>query len=408
MPTPPPLPTVLVTPGPQYASSINAALQYLYNFVATPIPVPSGINVLGNLDFNGFGISDLSGLGLNSIAPLGTTNLLHVETQGSFQELYWTDNFGTPIRLTYQGAVNAAAGNITNLVPPAAVIWTGAVPTGTFSFITSSTRSAALQSGPITLLDTATSVTKGVTLASPISLANPYTLTLPAALPGSDVALLAVNHTTGAMNYNIVDNSTLDGSSNVLKVKAGGITTTQINASAGILGSQLSATAGILGSQLSASANINGSQLSATAGITKRQQAAVGQQISAAVSPSTSTTGFTDLTGLTVTITTVGRPVMVMCIDDGVGGGSYFTTGGTGSSLASLRVVVSGTASATIGFISIGCQDLGDTLYFSPSIVSTIFTGAAGTYTFQVQASAGGPTSVDLSATNVRLLAYEL
>ncbi|KKK90706.1 hypothetical protein LCGC14_2720320, partial [marine sediment metagenome] len=66
----------------------------------------------------------------------------------------------------------------------ASVIFTNA--TDTFTFTQASTQAAKMLFGDMTLYETTAGITKGVTFKSPGSLADAYTLTMPAALPSDD------------------------------------------------------------------------------------------------------------------------------------------------------------------------------------------------------------------------------
>lgn len=186
--TPPALPVVTQTPGPTYASDVNASLAYINNFLSAPILIPSNVSVVGNLNFNGFGISNLSGLGLNP-STATTADLLRAETIAGNDELVWNDSSGNKVALTSMGNPAGTLGNIQGYPSSgnlAAITWTAGAP-GTFTFTTDTTvspRVANLVGGSFTFTDTATPIPSfAVTMASPSSLAASYTLTLPPALP---------------------------------------------------------------------------------------------------------------------------------------------------------------------------------------------------------------------------------
>jgi hypothetical protein len=135
-------------------------------------------------------------------------------------DLYYTDTSNNVVRITQGGSVTGATGSITNLVSPASAVYSSGSETITFQ---SNTNAAAnLDAGSITIRDTATNA-KGITLKSPLSLAADYSVTLPGALPVS-TSFVA-----------------LDSSGNVSATipVAGGLTTSNLSASAGIVGTQL-------------------------------------------------------------------------------------------------------------------------------------------------------------------------
>jgi len=170
-------------------------------------------------------------------------------------DLYYNDGVGNQIRITASGSVSGSAGTITGLPSGTA---SAAYSAGTFTF-QSATATAANIDGGSFIFRNATASSKGLTLSPPNAMASNYALVLPS-LPGS--TLIMQLDSSGNMTGSLaVDNSTLAITTNTLAVKAGGITTTQISASAAITGSQLSASASIVGTQLDAAAGIVGGQI---------------------------------------------------------------------------------------------------------------------------------------------------
>jgi hypothetical protein len=153
------------------------------------------------------------------------------------------------------------------------------------------------------------------------------------------------------------------------------------------------------------SANISAGSITtakiASNAVTRAKLEAVGQQISASCgSFSTTSTTNVDVTNLSVTITTTGRPVMLKLIADGTTGHSYIqqATANTRSVLEFIR------DSTAIGNYYLG-SDGTIILVPSPSI-SMLDIPAAGTYTYKLQAKVvGGGTS---SVFNTKLAAFEL
>ncbi len=185
----------------------------------------------------------------------------------------------------------------------------------------------------------------------------------------------------------------------VTAISSGVIVNADVNASAAIAYSKLALTGSIVNADVGASA-----------AIAKTKLAAVGQQISTSSgSFSTSSTSLVDVTNLTVTITTGGRPVMVFLIPktDGTSGYLDVTEGtGGGSTLAAIAFF----RDATKIFNSlIGGSVLLNTEQFivPPGSFSTIDAVGAGTYTYKVQANVGS-ASDSLQVTEVMLVAYEL
>jgi uncharacterized protein YjbI with pentapeptide repeats len=144
--------------------------------------------------------------------------------------------------------------------------------------------------------------------------------------------------------------------------------------------------------------------------ITQAKRAALGQQISNdSVAYSTSSSSYVDVTNLSVTITTTGRPVMLMLQGPAAGGtmtnqvriynSSSATTSG---SVAFVRDAV------TLSEILLQSTSSGTSIYNAIPVgaFTCIDVPSAGTYTYKVQAKITAGTAIDF--TRVRLIAFEL
>lgn len=212
---------------------------------------------------------------------------------------------------------------------------------------------------------------------------------------GIATANLAANAVTGAkLNSNVVDDSSLQYSSSQLSIKALGVGTSHLAANA-------VTTAKIT------DANVTTAKL-ADGAVTPAKRAALGQQVSSGSSTfSTTNASYTDVTNLSVSITTTGRPVFIgttsdPAIDDGAGGyyrGNLTVAGSVSTGIKVLRdstqvlTTNAGHSSAT-------------NLYTPASSVWTIDTPSAGTYTYKVQIKCVNANNV--YAINMVLIAYEL
>lgn len=172
------------------------------------------------------------------------------------------------------------------------------------------------------------------------------------------------------LNSNVVDNSTLAISSNQLIVKDGGITSAKM--------------------------------------------AALGQQVSSSSgSFSMSSSTFADVTNLTVSITTTGRPVVLHLIGDGAGSYSNILIVNSSTS-GSNGLFNSGAIKFLRDASEVDCQSFGPegvgltapNLILPPGSFFTYDAPAAGTYTYKVQVAA--LNSDTLQVNNVRLFAYQL
>lgn len=143
--------------------------------------------------------------------------------------------------------------------------------------------------------------------------------------------------------------------------------------------------------------------------ITQAKRAALGQQISSLVAGfSSSSTTLVDVTSLTVTITTTGRPVMLMLISGGTGSQINFSSSTTtidGFYVTFLR------GASVIGEqeVLLECANVGSIKAVAiptSSFQHVDITGAATiTYKIQTKVVTGSAT---VNFDNVQLLAYEL
>lgn len=152
--------------------------------------------------------------------------------------------------------------------------------------------------------------------------------------------------------------------------------------------------------------------------VTQAKRAALGQQISSSCGNFTTTSlSAVDVTNLSVSITTTGRPVMVFLTGDGVGGTARWgsETGAGFTNLASHNSMISLVRDSTTlnsysitGSVSSSSQVYTDfTLYIPSSSISAIDVPAAGTYTYKVQLRtqvSGGTAAIR----DTRLVALEL
>jgi hypothetical protein len=154
----------------------------------------------------------------------------------------------------------------------------------------------------------------------------------------------------------------------------------------------------------------------ADAAVTQAKRVALGQQLSSSSgSFSTTTTGNVDVTNLSVTITTTGRPVFVGCIGDTAVADSYFegedTVGGTGSlARIILNIYRGGTIIQTTrlaNYFGSGASSAAMIISAPPGILWTIDPVAAGTYTYKINIS-DNSASRTKRAYNIKLIAYEL
>jgi hypothetical protein len=228
------------------------------------------------------------------------------------------------------------------------------------------------------------------------------TLKLPDGTAAAPALAFTSNSNLGFYRAGAGDMRAVVGGSEVARFLSSGAYVTGVLQATGVatFGAGLAAgntTTGTLG----VSGNITASgTIAATGGftgLTRASLGAVGQQVSSACG-SFSTTSATpvDVTNLSVTITTTGRPVMLM-VESGTTGGSISAAAGfaTTPSIAFVR------GSTTI---AVSTYPSHDTAFpFPPPFLDVV---AAGTYTYKVQASKSAGSAVYI--TDLKLVAFEL
>lgn len=148
----------------------------------------------------------------------------------------------------------------------------------------------------------------------------------------------------------------------------------------------------------------------ANAAVTRAKLSALGQQVSfSCASFTTASTSFVDVTNLSVSITTTGRPVYVAMISDGSGFESSVsavvdTTGSGGV----FRFVRGATEIATYSIYVGNGVNNSVVLIGTPSSPIFIDVVAAGTYTYKVQLKTTSSIANLAGIHFYKLIAYEL
>lgn len=220
-----PVPVVGVEPGPDYASDINACMSLLDSHDHTPgkgLPItPAAISITQDLTFNNFSATNLASAVYTSQTSISTIQSTYVKGV----DLYYRDGNGNEIQLTISGNPAGGGGSITGLPDGTAGV---DYSTGVYTFSSATNTPADLQIGSLSLGNIVAN-SKYLTLNPPNAMAANYSLNLPSLPAGNSYLLLDSlgNITTGAL----VDNSTIEFNSNVLRVKPGSIGTTQLDLS---------------------------------------------------------------------------------------------------------------------------------------------------------------------------------
>jgi len=146
------------------------------------------------------------------------------------------------------------------------------------------------------------------------------------------------------------------------------------------------------------------------AGITRAKLAAVGQQTSSSSSTyNSSSSSFADVTNLSVSITTSGRPVMILFQSDNSGSPAFIGpifNGGLSTTIGSAFKILRG-ATEISRVAHSGPITSGERNYTPPGALNTIDVVAAGTYTYKLQAASGNTQYVTW-VNNVIMTVFEL
>lgn len=344
------LPVPGVTPGPTYATMQNTAFTAVDAHDHTSgkgVAVPSaGINVNADLAFNDRAATNL----LASVyydQPAALSTLTDAPAVYSTGgELTFNDGAGNVVPITSHGSVVGSAGTITGL-PSGTASASYSSGAGSFIFKQATNSAAYTDTGPVIIRDTAVGASiKGVTLKSPVSLAADYSITMPGGLPASTLPI-----------------------------------------------------------------SISSSGILAASVLTKPMLPAVGEQCSGSSgSFSTQSTSYVDVTNLTVTLTTTGRPVQIFLVDDSTdanGGGSISLglASGAANMRGNVKLLVGSSTYATLPFSS--PVSSGGIASWGPSLFFFVHPGAS-TYTYKVQAKATAPATTAIGVQDVKLCAFEL
>lgn len=184
------LPAVSATLGPQWATDLNDALTVNDahdHSTGKGVPVrPAGLYMDADLNFRGTNPENMRSarFALQGSLLGGIDDVCCLYFQGA--DLYTNDAAGNQIQLTTGGGIAGAAGSIAGLVSPASVVYTPA--SKIFNFYSGSLVRAALACGPLTIADAVASG-KGVTISAPSGLTANYNLELPSALPATTQVL---------------------------------------------------------------------------------------------------------------------------------------------------------------------------------------------------------------------------
>lgn len=352
------LPTVSATLGPLWASELNAALTLVDSHdhsTGKGVKItPSGLNINADLPLNSNDLTTVRTVALDSqSATLSASDIRAVYSV--LGDLYWNNGSGTPVQITSGASVQSSASTIARA----------------FERLSVNANKTILAADTYSYLDTDTG--------------SSVTYTLPAA-----------NAVAAGRFYEFKDATGQAATNNITINRAGADT---ISGGTSIK---------ITGNYGSCRLVSDGSSKWAT------DNGYLGQQVSASSGTFTTTSGsFVDVTNLTVTITTSGRPVLLVIQSDGTTStntlGIERNSGSMNEIEGYFKILRGATAIATsIMLLQIDSVTATFEPYmYVPASYSYVDVVAAGTYTYKVQAAVLNST-MTLSAKNLKLIAIEL
>lgn len=349
-----------VDPGPDYAdnlqSSLNIIDQHDHSAGAGVKVNTNGLNINSDLSFQSNNAIQLRSTQYNNYVSTlsggntpGTTPTSIDQCSGYFSggDFYINNGAGTAVQITNGSSVNAGAGSITGLPSgTASVTFSG----GVYVFQNATSTPANIDVGSIVIRQQNTPSSNGLTLSAPAALASGnYGLTLPAVPLSTQFVTL---DSSGAIGAGVA--------------LAGGIGRNNIEP----VGQVYSA------DQVSDTLLVNGA--------------------------------FAGISNLTLSITTVGKPVMVMLqsTSGNIGSFTVATSGSSGSNTGNIAFF-RGASAIGGGAFATSSTTFGNSTTFPASSFFCLDNPGAGTYSYSVQwkmTLSGG----SLSLANVRLVAYEL
>ncbi len=246
-----PIPIPGITPGPQWAGSINASLMQIdgHNHSSGQgVQVhPNGLNIDSDLSFHS---NDATALRSSRYTPQtvpitnASPDIGAVYVSGN--ELFYNDvSGGNQVQLTLNGSVNGSPGSITGLPSGTA---SASYSAGTFVWQSATNTAAVMDAGSIIIRNTAASA-KGLTLNPPAAMANNISETLPTIPAGTSFMtmdasgnmLTTIATAAGITQSNLAANSVgttqlIDASVTLAKIATPlSVTTTQDITSSGSL-----------------------------------------------------------------------------------------------------------------------------------------------------------------------------
>jgi hypothetical protein len=416
------------TAGPTWATQLRAALDEKLDShdhttgKGKKVPI-AGISFNSDIDVEEYSLIDVKRMGLKSqtasLASVGNKNSIYVKDG----ELYYISSSGVNVQITAGAGLNLTSlGTIGGDFSTSDATVTYSDTSKSFLFKQDSGKTADIAAGSLFIYENIAGG-KYSKFQSPDALSSNLSYTLPSALPAS-VTLPMLSSTAGILSFGKITTSMLTANAvdNAAIRQSAGLSV--LGRSANSSGDIADITAGTDDYVLRRSGTSIGFGQVATGGIadgaiTQAKRAALGQQISnSSGSFSVSAPSSSDVTNLSVEITTTGRPVFIGVIGNSAINGATFavdcnTAGGTTTLGYQFSFVRDELA---ICRHSAGIQAATESDVFAlPANFFHIDTPSAGTYTYSIQvndAYGDGTHSFGATSTvrfrNATLVAFEL
>jgi hypothetical protein len=364
-------------PGPDYATNQYNSMLILdgHNHSAgSGVQInPSGLNINADLSIGGNNLTLVKTVNFQALSanlPGTSPNLGCLYVSG--KELVYNDEVGNVVPITNNGSVNSGAGSITGL-PSGTASATYSSGSGTFIWQSATSTPANMDFGSAVFRNT-TANSNGVTVSAPSALASNYGLVWPTVPAQTNVMTLDASGNMGSITYNQVGQN---------------MGATGANAVANSRTRAVSSTVAAGGVAVSSSCGSYPANISTP----------------------------TNVTNLSVTITTTGRPVRVgLEPQPGTTNNSYIQVG-TNATSGNAIAFISFSNNGTI----IALQDLGiksglsptttNSVFYSPasfSLTDTSINGTPGTYTYTIQTYVNVAGNDNILFQDVILVAYEI
>lgn len=272
-----PIPVVGVDTGPNWALNIDACLALIDlhdHSSGKGVQIgTAGLNIDGDFSIGNNNLLNVNSMRLASQSAVlaGGSDLRCVYAVGV--NLYYNDGNGNQIQITSGGGVAGSPGSISNLTSPASASYVAL--SETFVWQSDSNIAADMDMRSV-ILRNSTASSKGMTLSPPAAMASDFEVTFPA-LPAAQRFMTLDNVGSIAASW-VTDNVTTEISSSNLQVKDLGISTAKIAANAVTL---------------------------------PKLAVPLVHTSSSSGSFNASSTSFADISNLTVTFTSLARPVMI-------------------------------------------------------------------------------------------------